>query len=235
MPCQTIRITGSAESFDNLAASRKSPFSRAANIFSSVCGSRLALSRNHHTVRSPTTATATSAVIRIGHITGPPASKYFTRIFASILSFYTVFLLMTADVQTRSQTAKIWLTQPETVDKKTLSLKLELTRPIIKPFAAGLKAPAVLHHIQRSLIQHRKPRALLHLGGNNFSGRIDDEFDRHHPLIMVPQCYSGILRGGMITAVSHIRVELHRRRRRFGCRWRRRGQVSGRGNRNGSL
>src|SRR6266478_1822166 len=42
------------------------------------------LSRHHQNVRSPTTATATSAVIRIGHMTGPPASKYLTKMFANI-------------------------------------------------------------------------------------------------------------------------------------------------------
>src|SRR6266567_2041564 len=69
---------------DSREAPRKSPFSMAAKSFSSVAGSRLRLSRHHQKVRSPTTATATIAVMRIGHIIGPPASKYLTRMFASI-------------------------------------------------------------------------------------------------------------------------------------------------------
>src|SRR5213596_1402011 len=77
-------MIGSDESLEMRAASRKSPFSSAAKTFSKVCGSRLRLSRHHQNVRSPTTATATMAVIRMGHMIGPPASKYFTSMFASI-------------------------------------------------------------------------------------------------------------------------------------------------------
>src|SRR5439155_7166096 len=84
IPCQITRMAGSWESFESRAAARKSPFSSAPKTFSSVCGSRLRLSRHHQKVRSPTTATATMAVMRMGHMIGPPASKYFTSIFASI-------------------------------------------------------------------------------------------------------------------------------------------------------
>src|SRR2546422_5313421 len=77
-------MIGSEESLESRAASRKSPFSSAAKTFSKVCGSRLRPSRHHQNVRSPTTATATMAVIRMGHMMGPPASKYFTSMFASI-------------------------------------------------------------------------------------------------------------------------------------------------------
>src|SRR5215472_9063515 len=77
-------MIGSVESFETRDASRKSPASNDAKSFSNVCGSRLRLSRPHQKVRSPTTATATIPVIRIGHMIGPPASKYFTKTFANI-------------------------------------------------------------------------------------------------------------------------------------------------------
>src|SRR5215470_9394199 len=84
MPCQIMRTMESSESLESRAASVKSPFSSAANTRSRVCGSRLRLSRHHQKMRSPTTATAKSPVIKIGHMMGPPCSNRCTSIFASI-------------------------------------------------------------------------------------------------------------------------------------------------------
>ena len=52
---------------------------------SSLLGSRRRLSRSHQKARSPTTATATRAQARIGHMTGPPFPKNSTTILAIII------------------------------------------------------------------------------------------------------------------------------------------------------
>src|ERR1017187_4695682 len=77
-----MRMTGSSDPSAIFVAVAMSEFSRAASTCSIFCGSRLPRSRIHQKVRSPTTATATRAEIRIGHMTGPPLSKNWRTMFA---------------------------------------------------------------------------------------------------------------------------------------------------------
>ena len=167
-----VRTTGSCESLESRAASRKSPFSTAAKTFSRVSGSRRRLSRDHQKMRSPTTATATIAVMRIGHMTGPPASKYFTRMFANILV-----------VVSYSYRCSVSFEQFQMAD----SLQDKLARPEVPPRLAGRETPAVFYHAESRLVEHSITRSFLDLGGRYVARLIDLYFNSHGSLVTAAQ------------------------------------------------
>src|SRR5216683_947958 len=190
-------MIGSDESLEMRAASRKSPFSSAAKTFSSVCGSRFRLSRHHQNVRSPTTATATMAVMRIGHMIGPPASKYLTNTFARIsrnLSLSSVHSSRRGN-EADSLCACLQRNPPrylggyyfrrayaagEMLSRDSPSLQIKLKWHVKVARLPWQPAPMCFHPLLRKAVQHVMPRTIfdIHLGGNPVLVHHDVEHDR---------------------------------------------------------
>src|SRR5450432_4182542 len=149
-----MRMTGSSEPWEIFCAAATSPFSSAANSCSSFCGSRLRLSRSHQKVRSPMTATATKALARIGHMTGPPLEKNSKTMFASMGFMVWVWLI------------------------KSVQLQLVGDASLEQLIAgAGRQMPAAFDEIHRGTIEQLKPRRFLHIHGNDISRRVAAEHE----------------------------------------------------------
>src|SRR5580704_11363202 len=164
-------MTGSSESAAILVAAGTSAFSRAASNCSIFCGSRLQLSRHHQKARSPTTATATRALIRIGHMTGPPLLKNWKIMLASIILVP-------------------WSVQLQLIGnpgfKKLVSLPCR-------------QMPVTFDKIRGAAIQDRISGRLLHLHREDISHGVASNGQRHRPLFRFLKGDGGINRLGAIT------------------------------------
>src|SRR5580658_11254744 len=167
-----MRMTGSSESRAILVASSTPPFSNAARSCSIFCGSRRWLSRHHQNVRSPTTATATRAQMRIGHMTGPPLRKNATTIFASI-SVYDVL--------------DVWLCLVRAQHVCDAGLKLPSA-------GARWKRPVSFDVFHRAVIQNREARGFFHVYRQDISCFIGAHQQGHRPLFPLLQGDLGVRR-----------------------------------------
>src|SRR5580692_5246130 len=154
-PWRITRTTGSSEPSAIFVAAVVSLFSSAARICISFCGSRFMLSRHHQNARSPTTATATSALMRIGHITGPPLRKNSRTMFAIIIYF--------------------WF---------RLKLQFVSNARLKQPCARVCRqTPVIFNKLHRRVVEEGKPRRLLHLNGRDVARVIAAKQKHNRPLL----------------------------------------------------